>query len=53
MAVQNLLTEIIQECSPIVFNGDGYSDEWHKEAANRGLLNLKTTADALPVFGIA
>ncbi len=47
-AVQTLLTEIINECSPIIFNGDGYSDEWHTEAANRGLLNLKTTADALP-----
>lgn len=47
-AVQGLLTEIINECSPIVFNGDGYSDQWHAEAAERGLKNLKTTADALP-----
>lgn len=47
-AVQTLLTEIVNECSPVVFNGDGYSDEWHAEAAKRGLLNLKTTADALP-----
>ncbi len=47
-AVQSLLTEIINECSPIIFNGDGYSEEWHAEAAKRGLLNLKTTADALP-----
>ena len=47
-AVQALLTEIINECSAIVFNGDGYSDEWHQEAAERGLLNLKTAADALP-----
>lgn len=50
-AVQSLLTEIINECSPIIFNGDGYSDEWHLEAAKRGLLNLKTTADALPELG--
>ena len=42
-AVQTLLTEIINECAPIIFNGDGYSEEWHKEAAKRGLLNLKTT----------
>jgi glutamine synthetase len=47
-AVQSLLTDIINECSPIIFNGDGYSEEWHEEAAKRGLLNLKTTADALP-----
>jgi len=32
----------------VVFDGDGYSEEWHKEAAKRGLANLKTTPDALP-----
>ncbi|MDQ2896906.1 MAG: glutamine synthetase III [Actinomycetota bacterium] len=32
----------------IVFDGDGYSDEWHAEAERRGLLNLRTTPDALP-----
>lgn len=47
-AIQSLLAEIMDECSSIIFNGDGYSDEWHDEAAQRGLLNLKTTADALP-----
>ena len=47
-AIQKLLTEIINDCSSIIFNGDGYSDEWHAEAEDRGLLNLKTTADALP-----
>jgi glutamine synthetase len=47
-AIQSLLTEIITECEPIIFNGDGYSAEWHEEAERRGLLNLKTTADALP-----
>ena len=49
-AVQTLLTEIINESSPIIFNGDGYSDAWHAEAAARGLLNLKTSADALPLL---
>ncbi|MGD9647629.1 MAG: glutamine synthetase type III, partial [Pirellulales bacterium] len=49
-AVQKLLTEIINECEPIIFNGDGYSAAWHKEAADRGLLNLKTTTDALPML---
>ena len=34
----------------IIFNGDGYSKSWEEEAARRGLLNLKTTADALPCF---
>lgn len=34
----------------IVFDGDGYSEEWHNEAAQRGLLNLRTTPDALPYF---
>jgi glutamine synthetase len=33
-----------------VFNGNGYSDEWHREAEKRGLPNLKTTVDALPVL---
>jgi glutamine synthetase len=47
-ALQELLTEIIKEHGAIVFNGDGYSEAWHKEAAKRGLLNLKTTVDALP-----
>ena len=34
----------------IIFNGDGYSDEWPIEAERRGLANNKTTADALPCF---
>src|SRR5262249_27323326 len=42
-AVQKLLTEIINECEPIIFNGDGYSAAWHQEAGKRGLLNLKTS----------
>ena len=32
----------------VVFDGDGYSEDWHEEATRRGLLNLRTTADALP-----
>jgi glutamine synthetase len=32
----------------VVFGGDNYSDEWHAEAEQRGLLNLRTTPDALP-----
>ncbi len=34
----------------IVFDGDGYSEAWHAEAAERGLLNLPTTPDALPWY---
>ena len=47
-AVQNLLTEIITTHGAVVFNGDGYSDKWQIEAADRGLPNLRTTLDALP-----
>ena len=47
-AVQKLLTEIITEHGAVVFNGDGYSDNWQIEAAERGLPNLKTTLDAMP-----
>jgi glutamine synthetase len=32
----------------VVFDGDGYSEEWHREAEKRGLANLRTTPDALP-----
>ncbi|MCI0491386.1 MAG: glutamine synthetase type III, partial [Planctomycetes bacterium] len=47
-AIQSLLKEIATECGAIIFNGDGYSETWHKEAEKRGLLNLKTSVDALP-----
>lgn len=47
-AVQALLTEIITEHGAVVFNGDGYSENWQIEAAERGLPNLKTTLDAIP-----
>jgi glutamine synthetase len=48
--VQGLLTELANEHAPIVFNGNGYSEEWHREAEKRGLPNLRTTVDALPVL---
>ena len=47
-AVQQLLTEIITEHGAVVFNGDGYSENWQTEAAERGLPNLKTTIDSIP-----
>ena len=49
-AVQKLLQDIIKEHGAVIFNGDGYSDAWHKEAAKRGLPNNKTTVDALPAL---
>ncbi len=49
-ACQKVIQDIMKKHGQIVFNGDGYSDEWQKEAAKRGLPNLKTAADALPVL---
>lgn len=49
-AVESYVRMIWGKCNSVVFNGDGYSDEWHVEAGNRGLPNLKTTADALGVL---
>ena len=49
-AVQTILTEIITNHGSSVFNGNGYSDAWQMEAAERGLPNLRTTIDALPVL---
>ncbi|MEL6703806.1 MAG: glutamine synthetase III [Bacteroidota bacterium] len=47
-ALQAVIAESIAEHMPVIFNGDGYSDAWHKEAEEeRGLLNLRTTPDAL------
>ena len=46
-AVQEVITASIREHTKVVFNGDGYSDAWHREAGDRGLLNLATTPDAL------
>ncbi len=46
-AVQKLLQEVIKKHKAVIFNGDNYSDAWHKEAAKRGLPNLRNTVDAL------
>jgi glutamine synthetase len=47
-AVAALLKKTIKQHKRIIFNGNGYSMEWQKEAAKRGLLNHKNTVDALP-----
>lgn len=43
-----LIQKTIQKHKRIIFNGNNYSEEWVKEAEERGLLNLKTAADAIP-----
>jgi glutamine synthetase len=47
-ATSELLRKVIKENKRIIFNGNNYAKEWEKEAAKRGLLNLKNTVDALP-----
>ncbi len=47
-ALDELIRRTITENRAILFNGDGYSEEWVKEAERRGLHNLRTTPDALP-----
>jgi glutamine synthetase len=46
-ALQNLIKEVIVKHKRIIFNGNGYDEKWLQEAEKRGLLNLKTTPDAL------
>lgn len=46
-AIFNVIREYIKQCRPILFEGNGYSDEWQKEAKKRGLSNNKTTPEAL------
>ena len=50
-AVYDLVKETYLAHKRIVFNGNGYTDEWVAEAAKRGLLNLKSTPEALPYLG--
>ena len=46
-AIFNVLREYIKQSKKILFEGDGYSEEWEKEAGKRGLSNFKTTPEAL------
>jgi len=51
-ALGKLLQQIMVDHGRVIFNGDGYTDEWHKEAEHdRGLPNLRTAADCLPIIG--
>jgi glutamine synthetase len=47
-AVTSVVKDVWAANKQVVFDGDGYSEAWHKEAEKRGLANLKTTPDALP-----
>ncbi len=48
--VRKLLKTVIKEHRRIIFNGDGYSDEWVKEAERRGLPNYASTVDCMPHY---
>ncbi len=45
-----IIKEVVEKHGRIIFNGDGYSAEWEKEAERRGLLNLSSTVDAIPLL---
>lgn len=47
-ALHALIVKTIKDHRRIIFNGNGYDDEWVKEAESRGLLNLRTTPDCIP-----
>ena len=47
-AIHELIKKTIIDHKRVIFNGNGYTDEWIKEATKRGLFNLKSTPDALP-----
>ena len=48
--LHSIIKDTISKHKRIIFNGDGYSDEWKAEAEKRGLLNLESTVDALPLL---
>lgn len=48
--VQLLLKEIVRKHKRIIFNGNGYSEEWVKEAEKRGLPNIRSTVEAIPAL---
>ena len=50
MAVHDLIKKLFTEHKRIIFNGNGYSDEWVEEAAKRGLPNITSMVDAIPAL---
>ena len=49
-SLHSLIKQTLKDHQRIIFNGNGYDDAWIEEAKKRGLLNLRTTPDALPYF---
>ena len=49
-AVQQVVQEALKKHQRVIFNGNGYSSEWHAEAEKRGLPNFRNTVDALAQF---
>ncbi len=49
-ALQKLICDTLTAHQRIIFNGNGYAKQWQEEAAQRGLRNLRTTAEALPHY---
>lgn len=49
-AVKSVLKDVITQHKRIIFNGDNYSEAWHKDAEKRGLPNLKNSVDVLPIL---
>ncbi len=49
-AVRAMLQRLVREHKRVIFNGDGYSQAWHDEAAKRGLPNFRDTVEALPAL---
>lgn len=49
-SIDEIIVDIFKKHDRVIFNGNGYSDEWVKEAEKRGLPNLKSTVDAIPAL---
>ena len=48
--LKKILADVVKQHKKVFFSGNGYSEEWHAEAARRGLPNAKSTVDALPAL---
>ena len=48
--LQQIVSRALSEHQRVIFDGNGYSEEWKQEAAHRGLSNLPSTAEALPAY---
>ncbi len=48
--IKNVLRSYMKDCNKVIFGGNGYGDEWVKEATKRGLKNIKNTPEALTAY---